>query len=488
MQRDRPGLNSLLQAAALKAFDCVIVDDLTRLSREFAHTSIILKELELNNIELHSVEGNLHSTDIDLNSVKHIKDIIDENYTAYFRGLTLRGQLAQKERGFFLREEIFGYRSEPSSGFVGKKGHPRSDGNKMIIVPEEAAIVTQIFQMYVSEIPLTNIAIELNKDASNKPLRGDWNARALARLIRNEKYVGQWVWGKRQNVVVPETGTIRRVLRDEPLFVGAYEDLRIIPQVMWEQAQDRLDEAKRTRGNKRGNQDISKRPCKHVAAFPKELLSGTTCSECGGAILTVSAKAGGYFGCINGARGACTNNIILKKSVAESMLLAEVGKLIFSAETMPFQKNAEDLVAQMCANISDEISAKTAELIHAQKGVNLLLDFIVRGTEQVTNAFKETLHDAEKKLTTLTTELKILEITKRKICDAPTEEWIPNLMAHVSEALEKPDKSAVLMRKLVIQITLHPITLDDGKPGLSMALRLSDQFVNILVKDYIEQA
>jgi hypothetical protein len=57
--------------------------------------------------------------------------------------------LGQKERGFFVGERTFGYRSVPVGEMrLDKKGRPRSDGYCMEIDPAEAEVVRRGFREF----------------------------------------------------------------------------------------------------------------------------------------------------------------------------------------------------------------------------------------------------------------------------------------------------------------------------------------------------
>jgi hypothetical protein len=78
--------------------------------------------------------------------------------------LHLRGQVGQKERGFFVGEKTFGYRSVPGETRMDKKGRPRPEGYKMEVEPKEAAVLLRIFTSYADGMPLTKIVKTLNEE------------------------------------------------------------------------------------------------------------------------------------------------------------------------------------------------------------------------------------------------------------------------------------------------------------------------------------
>lgn len=239
--RDRPGLNRLLQAAASKSFDFVIVSDLSRFSRNNAYLQYIMNQLSFADINLLTVDGVSTMEDSVSNLTAQLAAIINENYIYNLRAKTLRGQIHQKQLGYFFNELIFGYGYE-ASGDVISMNRSCHTLNNIFIVSQEAEKVLKVFHMYADGIPLANIANDLN---SNTHLNKQWTVRTLRKMIRNEKYIGRWPWGKTSRIRDRGTGKIHRVVREVPLFDGTFEELRIVPQGLWDQAQTKLFDGKK---------------------------------------------------------------------------------------------------------------------------------------------------------------------------------------------------------------------------------------------------
>ena len=48
------------------------------------------------------------------------------------------------------------------------------------------------------------------------------------------------------------------------------------------------------------------------------------CGSCGAAIAQVSGKSGGYYGCLAAAKGACQNKTLVRRTLAERVVLEAV--------------------------------------------------------------------------------------------------------------------------------------------------------------------
>ena len=265
-----------------------------------------------------------------------VKGIVNEVDSDDLRKKTIRGQL-EKMRGFFIGEDTYGYKCEPFGEiYMNKKGRERPEGYKMYIVPEEAAIVKKIFQLFENGWSNSKIVKHLNLSGTPTRKNMSWTTSTVNRILRNEKYRGYWQWGWMENKRHPLTGKIHPIRREKPLFEQQYEDLRIIPQEQWERVQERLKfvEANWTAKGRKG---FVTGQGSYVKTSPRELLSGTmVCSECGGAVGKVSGKGGGYYGCLKVVKGACSNKLMVSKRVVEPLVLAEVAKLIGTPESLQY--------------------------------------------------------------------------------------------------------------------------------------------------------
>jgi site-specific DNA recombinase len=147
-----------MAAAHACEFDVVLVDDLWRLARDNHLMLSIIAELHFDGIRVISVADGLDGDDEESTLAIQGRGIFNELQLRDLKKKTLRGQIGQKEHGFFVGEKTFGYRSVPlGETRVDKKGRPRPEGYRMEIEPKEAAIALRIFTSYADGMPLTRI-------------------------------------------------------------------------------------------------------------------------------------------------------------------------------------------------------------------------------------------------------------------------------------------------------------------------------------------
>ncbi len=126
---DRPGLTALREAAQQHSFDVVLVDDLSRLARDNALMLLVLNDLQYAGVRVVSVADNLDTSDDNALLGIQVRGVFNELLLSDLRKKTLRGQLGQKERNFFVGEATFGYCSE-AAGTISydKHGRARPEG------------------------------------------------------------------------------------------------------------------------------------------------------------------------------------------------------------------------------------------------------------------------------------------------------------------------------------------------------------------------
>ena len=260
-----------MAAARSGEFDVVLVDDLSRLARDNHLMLSIIAELHFEGIRVISVADGLDSTDEESALAIQVRGIFNELQLRDLKKKTLRGQIGQKERGFFVGEKTLGYRSVPVGEMkMDKKGRPRPDGYKMEIEPKEAAVILRIFTSYAEGMSLTQIVKTFNEENVPGSIRSTkgWSPATISRILDNEKYAGRWIWNRTESRRDPKTGRRRRFEKPESEWViNEDEELRIVPKQLWEAVRERRTAMHRTwpGGDKRG---FSKEQGSRQAHFP----------------------------------------------------------------------------------------------------------------------------------------------------------------------------------------------------------------------------
>ncbi len=468
-RRDRPGLTALLAAGQHRAFEIVLVDDLSRLARDNFLMLSVLAELHFVGVRVVSVADGLDSHDQEATLGIQIRGIFNELQLQDLKKKTLRGQIGQKQRGFSVGDHTYGYTSVPVGATrLDKKGRPRPEGYKFEILPGEAAIVLRVFQAYAQGLSVIRIVRMLNTEAVPGRMRTSkgWSPATISRLLDNEKYIGRWAWNKHETRRDPRTGRRRKFPKPESDWI-THEDesLRIVPQDLWEVVCSRRQQVRRSWPGGKGRRGFSADQGGREQHFPTHLLSGTlVCGACGAAMAEVSGKAGGYYGCIAATKGACENKLLVRRTLVERIILEHLKARLSSAEAIHYvlQRVAEE-IGKLYAHIPETLQLKQTELHAEERRLANFVDFIGEGRGSRTLA--QALLDTERKVDALKEELEGLRLSHDKVFQAPPREWIEERLTQLKDVLERnPDRSGLILRKFLGPLRLEPTRGDIGRP------------------------
>jgi len=457
-------------AAARKGeFDVVLVDDLSRLARDNYLMLSIIAELHFEGIRVISVADGLDSTDEESTLAIQVRGIFNELQLRDLKKKTLRGQIGQKERGFFVGEKTFGYRSVPVGEMrMDKKGRPRPEGYKMEIEPKEAAVVLRIFTSYADGTPLTRIVKTLNEEGVPGAIRAakGWSPATISRILDSEKYAGRWVWNKTESRRDPKTGRRRRFDKPESEWlVREDEELRIVPAELWKAVRERRTQMHRTWPGGKGKRGFSKEQGSRQKQFPTHLLAGSmVCGCCGGTIAQVSGKSGGYYGCLAATKGACDNKTLVRRTLAEKVILDAIKQRISDVEQDAYVlQRVQEEIAKLRADLPDNLKLKEAELAAEQRRMANFVDFIGEG--RGSQALAKALVETERRVESLTAEVDGLRRSRDKIFRTPPIEWISDRMSKLQDVLEQRTvRSAQALRDILGPIRMELVTPDIGRP------------------------
>jgi DNA invertase Pin-like site-specific DNA recombinase len=468
-RKDRPGLSALLTAAEQSEFEIVLVDDLSRLARNNLLMLSILAELRFQGVRIVSVADGLDSNDEDATLGIQVRGIFNELQLMDLRKKTLRGQLGQKERGFSVGERTFGYTSVPVGTLrMDKKGRPRPEGYRMVIEPREAPVVLRVFKEFADGTSKAAIVRNLNEEGVSGRFRSSkgWSAGTVQRILKNPKYVGKWVWNKSETRRDPRTGRRRPFPKPESEWiVHQDETLRIVPQQLWDQVQERIKEISKTWPGGQGKRGFCEQNGGRIQYYPTHLLSGLmVCQRCGATMGQVSGKSGGYYGCLGASKGACDNRLLVKKSLAERVMLKAVLDKISSPQAFAYLlQRVEEEVEKLNKDVPETIHLKEAELDAEKRRIHNFVEFVAEG--RTSRALAQALAESERKVEELELEVEALRKSRDAVFKAPPLAWIEERIETFQAVLEnRTTQSARLLRKLLGTVQLQPTQGDIGKP------------------------
>ena len=463
---NRPALQALTKAMEQGEFEAVIVDDLSRLSRSNHQMLTLVLQFNYLQVKLISVSDGIVTDDENSKLGIQLRGLINELYLDDLRKKTMRGLEGQKLRGFSAGENVYGYYTKPYGELrMNKRGQAKYEGRIHVINPEEAEIIKKIFAEFVSGKSVHKIACQFNTEriATKKGKKNGWNVSTLSRILKNERYIGKWDWRRSKTSRDPMTGkkkTTPRPEKDQMVFFR--EDLIIIDKDTWDKAQTRWKAMD-------GSWPVSKKrkvyykQKSYVHTSPTHLFSGLMkCSLCDGAIVLVSGKGTGYYGCYNASRKTCENTILIPRKRLEERILADLKEKMLTVKNLKyiFQK-VEEIAAASLNTTPETLKKKRSEIVKLQDEIQNYINFVKAGN--FSKSIADALTEAEKKDANLKQDIASLEFQTNNTFKAPPREWIEARLAKLTETLNQNTiASAQALKELLGQVTVEPVLSKDS--------------------------
>ncbi len=342
----RDALKALMSAAKTKPkpFDCLLVDDTSRLARYLPDVLSMNDRLLYHGVFIYAVAQRLDCREKTSRPLLTLHGMMDEQFLVSLGEKVHRGQEGRALKGMQPGGKCFGYRNVPIEDptRIGKYGRAAVSGVKLEFDEEQAPIVKRVFAMYADGNSLATIAKILNAEGVQAPqpprtrqIRA-WHPSALREMLRNERYRGVFVWNRTRKERNPETGRKTSRPRPESDWMRVeVPEWRLIPEDLWKRV-----EAQIQRVNKRfGAASVGGHG--RMGRGPKYLFSGfMVCGLCGARMIIVSGDGRrGYvkYGCPSHRyRGVCANNVLIRRDRLEHQLLTGLSDRILNPEMIEF--------------------------------------------------------------------------------------------------------------------------------------------------------
>lgn len=159
------------------------------------------------------------------------------------------------------------------------------------------------------------------------------------------------------------------------------EALRIVPQDLWDTVQTLRTQRRRTWPGGKGKRGFSAEQGSRETHFPTHLFSGAMkCAECGGSIVQVGGKSGGYLGCLARRNSACGNKVLVRRTIAEQVLIGAIRREMSDPKHIHYiLTRVEAEIAKLKADLPQTVSLKEKELADEEARVRNLVDYISGG-------------------------------------------------------------------------------------------------------------
>lgn len=400
--RVRAGYLEMLAAAMAGEFDVLLVDDLSRFSRDDVEMKTALRKLEWQKVRVVGVTEGYDSVRTGHKIHAGVKGLMNELYLDDVRAWTRRGMTGKAEDGYSCGGRIFGYRNVPIEHpeRLDPYGRPSVVAVKHEVNEQQAEIVRRIYDAYADGYSYAAIADQLNREKTPASRGGSWAMSAIKVILENELYQGTLIWNRRAWMRHPDTGkrTYSARPREEWIVVDKPE-LRLVSD----------DVVRRVRERQRSKRHMTSEEAAGSKAA-KYLFSGLLqCGECRASFVLV---ANGRYGCAaHRTRGkhVCSNAKTVSRLIVEDRLLRQIKSQLLSGESIQqFKAKAAALLEQHISE--DHVAGLRRERQNAERRRINVLKAIQEGV--ITASTKSALEEEERLVESLDRQLDTAERSK----------------------------------------------------------------------------
>ncbi|KAB1437977.1 recombinase [Tissierella sp. P1] len=470
---NRDSFQRLLSDIYAKKVNCVIVKDLSRLSRNYTDAGSLIENLFVQmNVRFISLTEGIDSylnPDSISNLIVPITNVINDNF-CYQTSKKIRQVFDMKRRNgeFIGGFAAYGYKKNPK------------DKNALIVDEEAAEIVKNIYEWFLDGMSKNAIVHNLNDrgilcpseykkskglnyqnpSGSERPL---WSSKTVSDILKNRLYVGDMVQG-RQRVKSYKIHTQEQVPENEWYIVENTHE-PIIERPIFEKVQELLKRDTRTAPQKK----------------KLYLFSGfLRCADCGKAMSRSQVKGTVYYFCRtykDQSKTACTKHSVKHNRLEAAVLYAiqqQVYLAVHYANTLEYISTAP-LQKSQSIRIEALIDAKEKERSKIMRYKQSIYQDWKDG--EITHSdYRHMSEDYERQIAALGEVLKNLHAEREELQNGITAES-PCLV--VFKKFENIDK---LTREVLVELVDHIKVHENG--NISVKFKFADELRRIM--EYIE--
>jgi len=466
--KDRPGFKRLLAHGEEGGFDVLLVDDLSRLSRDEIELKQLVRRFKYRGLRIIGVSDGFDSASKGHKIQVSVRAMMNEIYLDDLREKTHRGLTGQALKGNNCGGRSYGYQHVPELDphKTDDYGRPVVTAVRREVDSDQARWVRKIFAWYADGHSPRWIASELNRLGVPSLRGGTWATSVIygdmtkgTGLLNNQLYMGRFVWNRSQWVKDPDTGKRKRVPRPkDEWIVTEMPELRIVPQELWDRVKARQAEQRAKSEHIRKALHENAR----TGAGPKYLFSGLLkCAECGANYVQADSYRYACSNHVNRGEAVCANSLKVPRKVVEARLLEGIKRDLFTEEALElFKRETSRLLTEQRSR--PETGRLKKRLAAAEKEIGNIMAAIKAGI--LTPTTKAELEAVETEKAELERQLeqeaqaleKVAQVLPRAV------DRYGDLVANLEEAIaaDVPRARTQVQALLGDKITLHPT--DDG--------------------------
>lgn len=353
--------------------------------------------------------------------IERIIEWMDEFYSVRLAEEVKRSMTVNAKNGALQATPSFGYRAED---------------RRLVVVPEEAEIVREIFRRFIAGDAMFGIAKDLSARGVRTHRGNPFENRTVDYILNNPTYLGKLRW--------TPTGRTRRNFKNEDSIIADALHEPIIDAETWDAAQSRCAELKKS--YKRYGKPSSER---------KHWLCGVVrCSACGATLIWSNPH---FMKCNNYARGRCTTTQHIAVEALEESFLAQLQHDLTFAESV-----ACVVQAAKPAHSDQRLQQQRARIVSR---IDRLRDSYLDGIETL-ETYKAARQQMQAQLDDL--DAQIAESAAVPVVD--TAALLRNAIAAVLETLRSPTATVAQKYESAMSI-IDRCTFDKSQMLLSISYK-----------------
>lgn len=355
---ERPAVTDMLEQIRKGKANCIIVKDLSRFGRDYLivgnYLTRVFPFLGVRFIAINDGFDSIRPQDVG-NLESSFKTLLNDYYSRDLSRKVRSAKRLRAERGLFLSPFApFGYVKDSANK------------NQLLIDPKAAEVVRRIFQMALDGFSTAQIARSLNDDLIPTPMLykraagcsrtiwpcvhedNFWTDNAVFIILRDERYVGKNIYGKRTRNTVGDWHTVK-VSRSEWITVADTHE-GIVTREEFDKVQTLL-------------QSRAERDIRPQAASP--LCKKVRCGVCGHIMVRNKAKAC-YYICRTPrmtSAYSCTVERVPESDLMEALLNGLRAQALYAVEAGRIWEEQH----RQCQRDTDEIRKTLSGLKEAQR-------------------------------------------------------------------------------------------------------------------------
>lgn len=428
----RDNFQRMIEDAEKQMFDCIVIYDISRMSRNVKDWFTAREKLRQFNVKLYSCEDGLSEPDDPSSFLSEsVKIMMSQHFVMETRRKTIAGQRVKAKEGIFLG-------GTPPLGYDIDKG-------RYIINTYEADFVQQIFGLYAAGYGYKYIVDVLQSKGCKSKLGGDIGANAIKSILENERYIGVYTWNKRRVKYFGEWAGGG----DNPDCVRLENAIpAIIDKDTWEVVKRRMGT------NIKGNNKLRY----------EYLLSGLVrCEKCGSAFHGVTRTSGRskcknkYYVCSTKHNKRTCDAKNINGDDLEMLVVSLLKKELLNSDFI--EKTADTIMETASKALGDKHEKETSlkkELSDINAKINNLLNAIMTGLDS--HAAREKLKELESHKKALTETLRTVKNSTGKEIDR--DKLVEQLKKDADILISTPDRTREIINKYISKIIISDTTVE----------------------------